>query len=245
MAGHAEHVAETQQDGKAKQMHGRPRPRPKPNAGGEYERGAEPRRSRVVAAIDPAPDLQGREDRDDGESSGDGKAELNRPVRGRDPDDEDQRLHQRDVGEEWDEQPVIDVALRGAARARLLSHGRIGCRGGGSGLQPACAAFFSGVARVSKACGLRFSVSAQWGSFSTLPAPKQFWKLMYEALTREDRTRVAANWSRPGQFFSLFLNSTCAVWGSFLGAGITRFRPSWKVAGVTPLSPWEGAARTP
>src|SRR5215813_2148256 len=104
---------------------------------------------------------------------------------------------------------------------------------------------FSGVARVSKACGLGFSVSAQWGSFSTVPAPKQFWKLMYEALTREDRTRVAANWSRPGQFFSLFLDSTCAVWGSFLGAGITRFRPAWKVAGGTPLSPWEGAARTP
>src|ERR1700746_3035956 len=98
MARHAEHVAEAQQDGKAKQMHGRPRPRPKPNAGGEYERGAEPRRSRVVAAIDPAPDLQGREDRDDGETGGDdaepedGKPELDCPVGGRGPDEEGQRM---------------------------------------------------------------------------------------------------------------------------------------------------------
>src|SRR5262249_16425986 len=35
--------------------------------------------------------------------------------------------------------------------------------------------------------------------------------------------KAAANWSRPGQFFSLFLNSTCAVWGSFPGWGSLAF----------------------
>src|SRR5262245_32514149 len=74
-------------------------------------------RPRIVAAVDPAPHLQGREDRDNGKASGDdaepddGKAEFDGPVGGGDADDEDQRLDQRDVSQERDEQLVIDVAL--------------------------------------------------------------------------------------------------------------------------------------
>ena len=66
--------------------------------------------------------------RDDGETCRDnaepedGEAEFDRAVGGRDPDDERERLDQRDVGEKRDEQAVIDVPLRGQARARLLGH---------------------------------------------------------------------------------------------------------------------------
>jgi hypothetical protein len=109
-------------------MDGGSRPCPESDAGGEHERGAEPHRVRVVAAIDPAPDLQRGEHRNYGEAGRDdakpedGKAEFDRAVGGRDPDDECERLDQCDVGEERNEQAVIEVALRGAARARLLGH---------------------------------------------------------------------------------------------------------------------------
>ena len=43
---------------------------------------------------------------------------VDRPVGGRDPDDEDQRLDQHHVGEERDQQAIVDVALWGDARAR-------------------------------------------------------------------------------------------------------------------------------
>ena len=77
------------------------------------------------------PTWQRRKGRDDGEAGGDdaepehGKAELERPVGGRDPDDQDQRLGQRDVGEERDQQAIVDVVPLGRARARLLVHRRI------------------------------------------------------------------------------------------------------------------------
>jgi len=128
MARHAEHVAKAQQHGEAEEMHGGSRPGPESDAGGEHERRAEPRGARVVAAVDPAPDLQRGEHRDDGEAGcndaepEDGKAEFDRAVGGRDPDDERERLDQRDVGEERDEQAVIDVPLWGQARAQLLAH---------------------------------------------------------------------------------------------------------------------------
>src|SRR5262249_49763975 len=104
---------------------------PEADAGDEHQRRAEPGRPGVVTAVDPASHLQGREDRDDGEAGGDEaepdnrKAKLERPVGGRDPDDEDQRLQQRHMGEERDEQAIIDVALWGDARARLINHRRI------------------------------------------------------------------------------------------------------------------------
>jgi hypothetical protein len=96
-------VAEAQEHGKAKEMHRRPRPSPKTEAGGEHERRAQPGRPRIVAAVDPAPHLQGREDRDNGKAGGDdaepddGKAEFDGPVGRGDADDEDQRLDERDV----------------------------------------------------------------------------------------------------------------------------------------------------
>jgi hypothetical protein len=47
--------------------------------------------------------------------------------------------------------------------------------------------------------------------------------VVYEALTRGLRGRVAVNSSPRGQFFSLFINSTSAVRGSFLGWGSLPF----------------------
>ena len=131
MAGHAEHVAEAQEHGKAEEMHRGPRPSPKADAGGEHERRAQQGRSRIVAAIDPAPDLQGRKDRDNCKAGGDDtepddwKAEFDGPVGRRYSDDEGQRLDERDVSQERNQQPVIDIALGKAARARLLNHRRI------------------------------------------------------------------------------------------------------------------------
>ena len=93
--------------------------------------GAEPDRPGVVAAVDPASDLERRERRNDGEAGGDdaepehGQPELERPVGCRDPDDQDQRLGQRDVREERDQQAIVDVVPLGRARARLLVHRRI------------------------------------------------------------------------------------------------------------------------
>jgi hypothetical protein len=50
---------------------------------------------------------------------------IDGPVGRRDADDEDQRLDERDVGQERDDQPVIDIALGRDAGARLVSHRRI------------------------------------------------------------------------------------------------------------------------
>src|SRR5262249_21307041 len=92
------------------------------------QRRAEPGCPRVVAAVDPTPDLQGGEDGDNGEAGGDDtepkhrQAKFDRPVGGRDVDDEDQRLQQHDMGEKRDEQAVIDVPFRGDACAPLLNH---------------------------------------------------------------------------------------------------------------------------
>ena len=128
VAGHAEHVAEAEQHAVADEMHRRARPGPEADAGDEDERRAEPDRPGVVAAIDPAPDLQRGERRDDGEAGGDdaepdqGKAELQGPVGGGDPQHQDQRLGQHHVGEERGEQAEVDVL---AAPARLLRHRRI------------------------------------------------------------------------------------------------------------------------
>jgi hypothetical protein len=131
MAGHAEHVAEAQQHAEPEQVQGRSRPRPKADAGQEDQGGAGPGRLGVVAPIDPAADLQRREYRDDGEAGGNdaepehGQAELDRAIRGGDPDDQDQRLGQRHVDEERNQQAVIEVAPGNDARARLLTHRRI------------------------------------------------------------------------------------------------------------------------
>jgi hypothetical protein len=124
VAGHAEHVTKTKQHAESKEVDRRLRGGPKSRAGGKYECGAEPARLGIVAAVDPSADRQRGKSRDDRKPGGNdaepdhGQAKLDCPIRGRDPDDQDQGLSKNDVREERGKQTKIDIFARGARTRR-------------------------------------------------------------------------------------------------------------------------------
>ncbi len=269
VAGHAEHVAEPQQHAEAEQVHGRLRPGPEADAGHEHEDGANPRRAGVVAAVDPAPDLQRRENRDDGEAGGDdaepedGEPKLDRPVGRRDPDDEDQRLRQRDVHQEGKEQAIVEVAPGGDGCAWLLSHRQIGfsCPSrlpGGPVPRPvyrlACPAAKAAGANmrpvdqpktdrivnrtIIKASEPRTRMSPCCGQGLHDISAMRALSLLHEG---HSDPVAAVNWSRPGQFFSSIVNSTPGRYsGITVWVGDHSLRHDWNVRALTPRLPWGG-----
>ena len=211
MAGHAEHVTETEQHGKAEEMHGRLRPRPEPDAGDEHQCRADPDRSGIIAAVDPASDLQRREHRDDGKPGSDDtepedrEAEFERPVGGRDPDDQDQRLGQCHMSEKGDEQPVVDVAFGGDGRARLLGHRRIISRARTQLAGVRLRSLFTGWRAARKGRAVRMPPANAHAEVASRTGG------VHGGNSSQISTVCAGpavNWSRRGRFFSLIVNST-------------------------------------
>ena len=88
----------------------------KPGAGDDQQARADPGGLGVLAAIQVAADLNGKDDRQDRERRRDDaephhrQFQLDRAIRRRHPDDGIDRLDDRDVKKQRDEQPIIDIA---------------------------------------------------------------------------------------------------------------------------------------
>jgi hypothetical protein len=128
MACHVEHVSEAQENAEGQKVQRRRWPRPEPDCRDENEDGANPARLGIVAAINPAADVNRGESRNNGKAGGDNaepydrQAKLDGSIGGRDPHHQDQHLGKDHMRQKRNEEPIINAALEGSGRARLLDH---------------------------------------------------------------------------------------------------------------------------
>ena len=135
----------------------------------------------------------------------DREAEFERPVGGRDPDDQDQRLGQCHMSEKGDEQPVVDVAFGGDGRARLLGHRRIISRARTRLAGVRLRSLFTGWRAARKGRAVRMPPANAHAEVASRTGG------VHGGNSSQISTVCAGpavNWSRRGRFFSLIVNST-------------------------------------
>jgi hypothetical protein len=115
LARHQEQVRDAEQHRQKQQSGGRIRRQPKARTGDNEEPAADPRRLRIVAAIEIAADPDGDEDRQDREGRRDDaepdhrQIKFDRPIGRGHTHQREHRLDDHRVEQQRNEQPVVDV----------------------------------------------------------------------------------------------------------------------------------------